>query len=175
MLDLKIYNLLSYLVAEKRYLLVDAYNVIHAVEDWHRVLTDEGADCARDHLAERVVSSHDAEGIQTVLVFDSRGESLEVDYPFGKKTFECVYAPAKLSADGVIERLVAGIPKPAHVTVASNDNMVRESARVNGAIAISAEDLLDWICASERHLIQDTERRRKANEKAWRHGIDFNF
>lgn len=157
----------------KRYLLIDAYNVIYAVDELRRALTNDGAECARDKLAERAVSIHDAEGIHTVLILDSRSEALEVDYPFGKKTFEFVYAPARLSADGVIERLVARVAEPARVTVASNDAMVRESARANGAIAISSQDLLVWVHACERRLIQDAERRRKANEKKWRNGIEF--
>ena len=143
--------------------------------DLCEALMNEGADCARDRLAERAVSIHDAEGVHTVLVLDSRNESLEIDHPFGKKSFEFVYAPARLSADGVIERLVARIAEPSRVTVASNDAMVRESARVSGAIAISASDLYDWIGACERQLIQDAERRRKTNEKEWRNGIDFDF
>ena len=162
-------------MAAKHYLLIDAYNVIHAVEDWCSALVNEGADCARDQLAERVVSIHDAEGVHTVLVLDSRSESLKVDHPFSKKTFEFVYAPARLTADGVIEQLVTRIAKPTRVTVVSNDAMVRESARVNGAIVIGSEDLLDWIGACERQLFQDGERRRKANEKEWRNGIDFDI
>ncbi|MGK0176928.1 MAG: putative RNA-binding protein with PIN domain [Lentimonas sp.] len=156
----------------KRYLFIDAYNVIHAVEDLRKAL-DKSLDSARDQLAERAVSIHDAEGIHTVLILDSSRQSLAVDHPYGKKTFEFVYAPARLSADGVIEQLLTRVAEPANVTVASNDAMVCESARVNRAVAISANDLLDWICACERRLIQDAERRRKLNEKAWRNGIEL--
>ena len=162
-------------MAIKRYLLIDAYNIIHAVEDLREVLVNERTDCARDQLAERVVAIHDSEAVHTILVLDSRGESLEIDHPFGKKTFEFVYAPVKLSADGVIERLVTSIADTAQVTVASNDTMVRESARVNGAIAIGSDALLDWICSCERQLVQAATRRRKANEKLWRNSLDFDL
>ncbi len=161
-------------MSAKRYLFIDAYNVIHAIGDLRKAL-GKSLDSARDQLAERVVSIHDAEGVHTVLILDSRSEALTIDHPFGKKTFEFVYAPARLSADGVIERLLTRVAESANVTVASNDAMVRESARVNGAIAISANDLIDWICACEQRLIQDSERRRKLNEKKWKNGIDLDW
>ena len=57
--------------------------------------------------------------------------------------------------------------------MADFDAMVRESERVNGAITMSADDLFDWICACERRLMQDAERRRKLNEQEWKNGIEF--
>ena len=157
---------------KSRYLLVDAYNVIHAVEDLREAL-DNSLDSACDQLAERLMSIHDADDIHTVLVFDGRGESPEVSHPPGVRTFERVYAPAGMTADGVIEQLLTRIAEPESVTVASEDALVRESTRVSGAIAISAGDLLDWINACEQRLIQDAEQRRKASEKEWRNGIEF--
>ena len=158
----------------KRYLFIDAYNVIHATEDLRRILNTD-LDSACNRLTERVTAIHDAETIHTVLVFDSRNESLEVDHPLGKKTFECVYAPAGLSADGVIEQLVTRVAEPTHVTVASNDALVRESARASGAIAIGSKDLFDWIYACEQRLVQDAQRRSKTNEKEWRNGFEFDW
>ena len=161
-------------MSAKRYLFIDAYNVIHAIEDLRKAL-DKSLDSARDQLAERVVSIHDAEGVHTVLILDSSSEALTVDHPLGKKTFEFVYAPARLSADGVIERLLTRVSEPGNITVASNDAMVRESARVSGAIAISANDLMDWICACERRLIRDSERRRRLNDRKWKNSIDLDW
>ena len=161
-------------VSAKRYLFIDAYNVIHAIGDLRNAL-DESLDSARDQLTERAVSIHDVEGIHIVLILDSSSEALKVSHPFGKKTFEVIYAPARLSADGMIEQLLTRVAEPANVTVASNDSMVRESARVNGAIAISSDDLFNWICACEQHLIQDVERRRKLNDNEWKNGIDLDW
>lgn len=159
-------------MAKERYLLVDAYNVIHAVPSLRRHLS-EGLDAARDILAESVRSIHDAEGVRTALVLDSRSERIEVEHPYGVKSFEYLYAPAALSADGAIERIAARAGAGTEISVASEDRMVRESVRASGAHAISATELMDWAEACERRLAQDAARRRKENEKAWRNGIDL--
>ena len=159
---------------EDRYLLIDAYNVICATGELRDALRDN-IDSARDRLTEMVSSIHDAEGIRTALILDSRNDSLEVDHPFGKKTFEYIYAPAALTADGVIERIVARVSNPAGVTVVSNDNMVRESTRANGAIALTPEELFEWARACDARLIQDAQRRRKENARKWKHGFDIDL
>jgi predicted RNA-binding protein with PIN domain len=161
-------------MAEDRYLLIDAYNVICATDGLRDALRDN-IDSARDQLTEMVASIHDAEGIRTALILDSRNDSLEVDHPFGKKTFEYIYAPAALTADGVIERIVARVSNPARVTVVSNDNMVRESIRANGAIALTPEELFEWARACDARLIQDAQRRRKENAREWKHGLDIDL
>ncbi len=159
---------------EERYLLIDAYNVIYATNELREVLRGN-LDAARDRLTEMVASIHDAEGVRTALILDSRNNSLEVDHPFGKKTFEWIYAPAGLSADGVIERIVARVSNPAWVTVVSQDNMVRESIRANGAIAMDAEGLFGWARACDARLIQDAQRRRKVNACEWKNGLDIDL
>ena len=158
----------------KRYLLIDAYNVIHANANLRRAL-GRSLDVARDLLAEKVLAIHNVEGIHTILVLDSRHESLEVEHPFGQQSFELVYAPARLSADGVIEQLLNRVTETAHVTVASNDGMVRECARANGAIAIGCADLLDWACACERRFAQDAQQRKRKNELEWKNGIELDW
>jgi len=115
------------------YLLIDAYNVICATDSLREVMQGN-LDAARDQLAEAARSIHDAEGVHVALVLDSRQDGLQVEHPYKVKTFEYVYAPADVSADGVIERMLARIPNPGDTSVVSNDRMVRESARANGAI-----------------------------------------
>lgn len=159
-------------MADDRYLLIDAYNVICATDALRSALR-ENIDSARDQLTEMICSIHDAEGVRTALILDSRNDSLEVDHPFGKKTFEYIYAPAALSADGVIERIVARVSNPSRVTVVSNDNMVRESIRANGAMAMTPEELFDWAAACNRRLVQDAARRRKENAREWKNGLDI--
>ncbi len=157
----------------KRYLLIDAYNVIYAIEDLRRVLK-RSLDSACDRLSERAMLIHDAEGIHTVLVLDSSNKSLEALYPLGEtKTFELIYAPAHLSADGVIEQLLTRVAEPEHVTVVSNDGMIRESARVNKANIITAQEFCDWAHSCKKRLEGDTVHRRRAFEKEWRNTIEF--
>ncbi|MFQ3224638.1 MAG: putative RNA-binding protein with PIN domain [Lentimonas sp.] len=171
-LDLSLLRASVPFVAEERYLLIDAYNVICATDELRATLR-ENIDSARDQLTDMICSIHDAEGVRTALILDSRNETLAVDHPFGKKTFEFIYAPASLSADGVIERIVARVSYPAGVTVVSNDNMVRESIRANGAMAMTPEELFDWARACDTRLVQDAQRRRKANAREWKNGLDI--
>ena len=154
------------------YLFIDAYNVICATNALHKVMLCS-LDAARDQLAEAVRSIHDAEGLHVVLVLDSRQHSLQVKHPYKVKTFEFVYAPADLSADGVIERMVARVEKSVDTTVVSNDRMVRESARANGALALRPEGLLEWARACEMRLLSDAHRRKDINEKEFRNSIDL--
>ena len=154
------------------YLFIDAYNVIYATNTLHKVMLGS-LDAARDQLAEAVRSIHDAEGLHVVLVMDSRQDSLQVEHPYKVKTFEFVYAPADVSADGVIERMVARVEKSVDVTVVSNDRMVRESARANGALALRPEGLLEWARACKMRLLRDAHRRKDIDEKEFRNIIDL--
>ena len=156
----------------QRYLLIDAYNVICAT-DALREAMKQNLDSARDLLADQVRSIHDAENLHLAIVLDSKNDRLEVEHPFGEKSFEFVYAPAAVSADGVIERMVARIKKSGEATVVSNDRMVRESARANGAFALTPEELFQWAHACEQRLMQDVQRRQSANAKSFRNGIDL--
>ncbi|MGJ8654292.1 MAG: NYN domain-containing protein [Opitutaceae bacterium] len=159
-------------MASSRYLLIDAYNVICAT-DHLRERLQENMDSARDALAEIVASIHDAEGVRVALILDGKNDRLEVEHPFKKKTFEFIYAPAALTADGVIERILSRVDKSSDVTVVSNDNLVREATRSTGAIALRPEELFEWARSCEARLIQDAARRRKENAKEWRNGLDL--
>ena len=155
-----------------RYLLIDAYNVICATDSLREIMQGK-LDTARDQLAKIVRSIHDAESVHVALVLDSRNDKLEVEHPYKVKTFEYLYAPAALSADGVIERMVARVKNPHDTSVVSNDRMVRESVRANGAIALRPEDLFEWARGCESRLVQENCRRNAVNAKDFRNGLDL--
>lgn len=155
-----------------RYLLIDAYNVICATDSLRKLMSGQ-LDAARDQLAKLVRPIHDAEAIRVALIMDSRKESLEVEHPYGAETFEYLYAPASLAADGVIERIVKRVREPAGVSVVSNDNMVREATRASGAMALRPEDLFNWAQACEKRLEQDARRHNKKNQQIFKNGLDI--
>ncbi|MGJ8641432.1 MAG: NYN domain-containing protein [Opitutaceae bacterium] len=161
-------------MSASRYLLIDAYNVICATESL-RDLLKENADAARDELAEIAASIHDAEGVRVALILDGKGDLLEVEHPYGKKTFEYLYAPAALTADGVIERILRRVKNSSGVSVVSNDNLVREATRSTGAMALRPEELFEWASACDARLVQDAARRRKENAKEWRNGLEIDL
>lgn len=161
-------------MSERRYLLIDAFNVIHATDPLRKLMAGQ-LDLARDQLAEMVRPIHDAEAIRVALILDSRNENLEVEHPFGARTFEYLYAPAALTADGVIERIVKRVREPSGVSVVSNDNMVREATRASGAMALRPEELFSWAQACETRLRQDTRRHNKKNQQVFRNGLDIDL
>ena len=157
-----------------RYLLIDAYNVICATDSLRKLMAGR-LEAARDQLAEWVRPIHDAEEIRVALILDSRNETLEVEHPYGIKSFEYLYAPASLTADGVIERIVKRVASPEGVSVVSNDNMVREATRASGAMALRPEDLFVWAEACKERLTQDARRHNKQNQKKFRNCLDIDF
>ncbi|MEM7791795.1 MAG: NYN domain-containing protein [Verrucomicrobiota bacterium] len=159
---------------ESRYLLIDAYNVIFATSALRTYLSTS-LEAARDQLAELVRVIHDAEAVRIAVVLDSRSDQLEVEHPYGVKTFEYLYAPAELSADGVIERILRRASEPGSMTVVSNDNLVREATRASGALAIRPEELFEWSAACEKRLQQDALRRNQANAKEFQNGLDLDL
>jgi predicted RNA-binding protein with PIN domain len=157
-----------------RYLLIDAYNVICATESLRKLMSGQ-LDAARDRLAEIVRPIHDAEGVRVALILDSRNESLEVEHPYEVKTFEFLYAPASLTADGVIERIVNRARDAGTVNVVSNDNMVREATRANGAMALRPEELFSWAEACEERLKQDRLRYNQKNAQVFRNSPEIDL
>jgi hypothetical protein len=71
--------------------------------------------------------------------------------------------------------MVARVKNPNDTSVVSNDRMVRESVRANGAIALRPEELFEWARGCELRLVQDTRRRNAANAKDFRNGLDLDF
>ena len=143
-------ELLFNFVSVKRYILLDGYNIIYA-SDALKHLMPNNKSRARETLAEMVQSIHSVEDVHIIIVFDSSKKVIEVEYPFRDKTFEFVFAPS-LTADGVIERILVRIKNKEQVSVVSNDNLVREATRSNGAAALRPQDLFDWIKSSNKRL-----------------------
>lgn len=159
---------------ESRYLLIDAYNVICATASLRKLMTGQ-LDAARDQLAELVRPIHDAEGVRVALILDSRNERLEVEHPYEVKTFEFLYAPASLTADGVIERIVSRARDAGRVSVVSNDNMVREAIRASGAMALRPEELFRWAEACADRLKHDRRRYNKKNAEVFRNNLNIDL
>lgn len=130
-------------------LLVDAFNVMHADKRLQRLLK-RNLDAACQALVEMCRKVHDYDGLAVAVVFDAREDRVRVEHPCGRKTFLVVYAPAALSADGVIERMIGRAADPGSMVVVSRDNMVREAAMVRGATVMDELGLMDWVGRCER-------------------------
>lgn len=174
LLDLDAVLDFSLAMSAERYLLIDAYNVICATEHLRAALRGN-MDSARDALGAIARDIHDAEGIRVALILDSRSDRLQVEHPYGSKRFEYIYAPSALTADGVIERIVGRVRDPAHVSVVSNDNLVREATRASGAMALRPEEFFEWARACGAQLSQMAQRRSRSHAKNFENRLDLNF
>nr|WP_281398108.1 NYN domain-containing protein [Ruficoccus amylovorans] len=143
--------------------MVDGYNLMHAWPETRRLLRRD-IDGARERFLDTVRIIHDIGGVRTTVVFDGRGLKPEVEYPGGATTFAVVFSPAGLSADGVIEQLVAKAKDPTTCSVATRDNLIAESIRASGAVVLTPQDLMDWVdrCARQQ---ADTLRQQRRKQR----------
>tara|TARA_B110000003_G_C16479299_1_gene468907 strand:+ start:352 stop:837 length:486 start_codon:yes stop_codon:yes gene_type:complete len=155
-----------------RYLFIDAHNVIFSCPDLKALLL-RNQDAAREALAERVLPIHDAERFRVVLVLDSRQSAAAVMRTQGSSNLEYVYAPADLSADGAIEKMLARLQQPEQAIVVSHDRWVRESTLVQGAQAMRPAELFDWADRCQQRLQRSAHRERKSNDSKFKNGLNF--
>ncbi len=152
---------------QQPHLLVDGANILHAWPEL-RALLRRDLDTARAQLMRQVGEIHDNENLRVTLVFDGRGTELRIERPLGPTTFSVLHTPSALTADDVIEQLVARAAAPAECIVATGDRAERETVEASGARTISPEELAAWIRRVEsRQTTQLGELNRK-NSKRWR-------
>ena len=157
----------------ERTIIVDGYNVIYALDSLKHLMP-ANKERARESLAIMLQSIYSIESVRIMLVFDSAFDRIKIEYPLGDKSFEFIFAPQYLTADGVIERIIVRIHNKASVTVVSNDNLVRESTRSNGAMAMRPIELFEWIANCNKRL---TEKKQisKDNRKDLENRIELDF
>jgi predicted RNA-binding protein with PIN domain len=154
-------------VAFEKHLLVDGANILHAWPEL-RALLPRDRDAARARLAQRLSAIHDGESVRVTLVHDGRGTELVIERPSAQETFSVLYTPSGLTADDVIERLVAKSASVAECTVASGDRAIRQTITALGAAWISPDDLAAWIDRAEKQQARSVERLRRSTDQEWR-------
>ena len=147
---------------QSRHLIIDGYNVIHACPQLKALLLSGNQDSARELLIQAAQSIHDAEDTRVTVVFDGKGPTTTIDRPCKELSFSCIFAPSHASADVILERIILNSKFPKLVTVATNDIMILESARANGAFTITPTELFDWIDRARggvrRHIKPSTKK-----------------
>ena len=153
-------------VSPTRHLLVDGANVLHAWPEL-RALVKRDRDAARSGLVGRLAAIHDAGETRVTVVFDGRGDELIVEHPSEAKTFSVIYTPSSLTADDVIEQMVANSAAPASCVVATDDQAERETVTAAGASAIRPEELDAWTRRAAGRQTAAVKALRRANTEAW--------
>lgn len=153
--------------APDTHLLVDGHNVVHAWQDLKALVKRGGMEAACRLLVERLRVIHDLEGLRLTIVFDGRGEHIEVERPGDILTFSVLYTADGLSADCIIEQLLQRRRRGSTYWVASGDNMIAEAARAGGALAISPDELLAWVQRCDQRRVGEINRLSSQNTQLW--------
>jgi predicted RNA-binding protein with PIN domain len=135
-----------------RHLLVDGWNVIHAVPELRRALRSGGASGACVALVAMLRPAVNAEGWRATVVLDARAGALNVEQAIGGVTV--VLAPANRTADSVIEALVTAAAKGSCVVV-TEDRAELELVSAAGAETMRPGDLSEWL----KRMEEQTSRR----------------
>jgi predicted RNA-binding protein with PIN domain len=154
-------------VSFTQHLLIDGANILQAWPELRQLARRDRA-AARSQLVQRVSAIHDSEEVRVTLVFDGRGPEISVERPSGQPTLSVLYTPSSLTADDVIEQLVAGAADPATCTVATGDRAERETVEASGARVIPPEELESWVRRVEARQSARVGELRRANTKQWR-------
>lgn len=150
-----------------QHLLIDGYNVLHQWPEYRRLMKS-GIVAAAERLIEDVRPIHDIDGVRVTIVFDGQGTQVQIERPSGQQTFSVLYAPAEVTADGLIEQLVARAALPHHCTVVSRDNLVGESIRASGAVLMTVDWLFDWVARCQGRMDTEAGRRRRELRQDWK-------
>ena len=130
--------------ADKEYLLVDGYNIIHAWEDF-RSLSEVNMDAARDKLADLLSDYSGATGCTLILVFDAYRVKGGTEHTLKYHNIHVVYTREAETADQYIEKTVHEIGRKYHVTVASSDGLEQMIILGEGARRMPASELREEI------------------------------
>jgi predicted RNA-binding protein with PIN domain len=153
-------------VSSNRHLLVDGANILHAWPELRRLIKRD-RDAARSQLTGSLAAIHDGEGMRVTIVFDGRGDQIVVEQPSRQATFSVVYTPDALTADDVIEQMVANSSEPSACVVATDDQAERETVMAAGATAIRSDELAAWVRRAGERQSAAVTALRKSNAREW--------
>ena len=150
--------------AKRQYLLIDGYNIIHSWPDLREIFLRD-IDAAAGRLVEMLAVLHDADTMEVTIVFDGRGDRLQLnieDCP----TMPCViYTPTGTTADAIIEQIVSKAPDATAFTVASRDNALCMSVYSRGALVMTPDELLNWTTRERRSIASSTAKNKNENAR----------
>lgn len=144
----------------RNFLLVDAHNLIFArpeLADLHR----RNPAAARERLTRLLERYQDATGTRVVAVFDGGSQPRPTSELSGSSGIQTLYPQSGQSADAILERLVLKYASVHHLTVASNDNLVRTAAAAAGAGVLDVTALFDDISRADGELASSLDRLRR--------------
>jgi len=120
-----------------------------------RALHQRDQEAGRDRLIRQLTDYQDGAGIKVVLVFDGAGRRTEeTTVPGGIQVF---YASASMTADDLIERLVASYSERARLLVATDDRQEQQTVISLGGDFITATEMWGRLEDARRLLDQQVK------------------
>lgn len=144
------------------HLLIDGYNVLHA---WPqaRARLRRGWEAARAPVVAAGRLIHDVEQARVSIVFDgSRPHAAREET--ASETFQVLFAPAGLTADTVIERIVTRTPEATRCTVVTHDQLLAQTVLAAGGNHLTPEFLAQWVAQCEQRQSQQLQRRQRRSD-----------
>ena len=147
----------------QRVLIVDGHSIIFAWPDLQKVHSrPDSRVSAREMLVRRLLNYQDVNQTKVVVVFDGQGPVATEDTAAGPG-LQIFYAARGQTADTIIERLVATYAETYDITVATCDNMERQTVITLGASTIDAQRLAILLEETNRDLADQLKQLRKRN------------
>ncbi len=157
-----------------KHLLVDGWNVIHATKDMKIALIKGEAELAQKKLLQVLANIHDSQNIRVSIVYDGKGEDIQIERPTKVLTFSEVYTPSSMTADELIEQFCANTKNAEDLLVASADNMVRLTASGFEVPSIHPETLINWASGAKSNISRKVFLNKSGNENSWKSANPFN-
>ena len=128
--------------------LIDGYNLMYAAGLANRAMPAPHFERARERFLDWLADGATGRPAALRVVFDAQhapAPSLETVHRGVRVRFAF-----RQTADDLIEELVATEPKPAALTVVSNDSRVREAGRRAECPLATCEEFIDWLIEGEQ-------------------------
>lgn len=127
------------------HLIIDGYNLLHQDEALRGHRHD--LQTARQRLVRRVERAAPEMAPRITVVFDGRERG--VDPSLVAPHLNVVFSPARLTADGLIERMVAESKKPQRILVVTSDRVEEQVVSSAGARVMSCLTFISRCDAAE--------------------------
>lgn len=125
-------------------LIVDGYNIINAWPELIK-LKNESFEHARDKLLDILADFYGSTQCPIIVVFDAYMVKKGTGYKVSSGGLEVIFTSEGETADSCIERLVSQLPRETRVIVATSDWAQQRLVMGQGALRLSARELLNRV------------------------------
>ena len=154
--------------SQSEHLILDGYNLIHAIPEVRDAMRSHGITVARERFQELTLCLHDPGKVRLTIVYDGQGGKIDVAQPIPDDPgYAIVYSPSGVSADEVIERLVTNADSPERILVATMDHAIAQTFAASGAFALTPDELLDRIQRVTSVQTRVLQEKRRQNRREW--------